>query len=66
MSSGLKHIKHWRSCGGTPRVALSHRGLHIEEHGLPKKLRKLQDSSPRGRASEYAVDLGRHDEIVLM
>src|SRR5271169_4410279 len=71
LSSGLKHIKHqWRSCGGTPRGALSHRGLHIEEHGWYRKsgasYRTSRTRSPRGRASEYAVDLGSHDEVVLM
>src|SRR5580704_4771929 len=71
LSSCLKHIKHqWRSCGGTPRGALSHRGLHIEEHGWYRKsgasYRTSRTRSPRGRASEYAVDLGSHDEVVLM
>ena len=52
---------------------LSHRSvrlLHIEERGsAPKRGRKAQETrtrSRRARASEYAVDLGGHDEVVLM
>jgi hypothetical protein len=56
-----------------PRGALSHRGfslLNIEERARHRKsgasCRTSRTRSPRGRASEYAVDLGGHDEIVLM
>ena len=56
-----------------PRGALSHRGfslLNIEERARYRKsgasCRTSRTRSPRGRASEYAVDLGGHDEIVLM
>ena len=66
LSSCLKHIKlPWLSCGSTPRGALSHRGrslLYIEERARHRKsgasCRTSRTRSPRGRASEYAVDLG--------
>ena len=35
-------------------------------NALEKKLRKTRTRSRRGCASEYAVDLGGHDEVVLM
>src|ERR1700736_4232295 len=71
LSSCLKHISFtWRSCGGMPRGALSHRGirlLHIEERARQRKsgasCRTSRTRSPRDRASEYAVDLGCHDEV---
>jgi hypothetical protein len=74
LSSCLKHINFpWRSCGGTPRGALSHRGLsllRIEDRARHRKSgaspRTSRTRSLRGRASEYAVDLGGHDEVVLM
>jgi len=70
----LKHINFpWRSCGGTPRGALTHRGitlLQIEERVRRRKggarCRTSRTRSRGGRASEYAVDLGGHDEVVLM
>jgi len=56
-----------------PQGALSHRGIrlpHIEERARHRKsgasCRTSRTRSPRDRASEYAVDLGRHDEVVLM
>src|SRR5439155_19267884 len=54
-------------------VALSHRGislLHVEERARHRKwgasCRTTRTRSRRGRPSEYAVNLGGHDEVVLM
>src|ERR1700730_16077569 len=63
LSACLKHIKHqWRSCG----VIL----LHIEERARHRKggasCRTSRTRSRCGCASEYAIDLGGHDEVVLM
>src|SRR5712692_3873183 len=53
--------------------SLSHRGtslLHIEERAWHRKrgasCRTTRTRSRRGRPSEYAVNLGGHDEVVLM
>jgi len=53
----LKHIKHqWRSCGGTRKT----------RYRIPAS-RRISDGAARRRsASEYAVDLHCHDEVVLM
>src|SRR6478735_9611977 len=52
---------------------LSHRGislLHLEEHARHRRGAQVAGQpgtrSRRGRASEYAVNLGGHDEVVLM
>src|SRR5438552_13413706 len=54
-------------------VAISHRGIslpHVEERARHRKggasCRTTRTRSRRGRPSEYAVNLGGHDEVVLM
>jgi hypothetical protein len=70
----LKHISFtWRSCGVYHKARYSIAGSDCctskNALGTEKAVQVAGSSrtrSPRDRASEYAVDLGCHDEVVLM